>query len=149
MAARKKKTNPVERIPVFDINEWVNTRKKERRSTSDWDDSQIKYSVKKHKSRNDLSVLTIYMKKKIIRMLDGSEKPRIIVMQHRGEGRRIMLTKSINGYRVGQPKTSKLYFIRCNIEYSCKEEKFTGIVDPLFHEKGISSGAIIEFTIQP
>lgn len=146
MAVKKKRFEVVENELEFDINEWKDLRNEKRNRTT-FDDSQIKYVLKKHPKRENVYYLTMYFKKKILKMMDGSSNPRIMVLQHKKEERRILLTKSSNGYKPGMPSKSSSYFIKCNVFLEREPEVMKSVADPVFHEKGISSGSIIEFSI--
>ncbi len=148
-AAKNKPLSVVKDSSEFDINEWMDVKRHALIRNISWDDSQIKYSIKHHKKKPGIVYLSIYFRKKTLKMIDGSHDPRIMVMQNRNDPYRIMMTKSSNGYRVGNPdKQGSINFIKCMIKLPSVDEARAVLVEPIFHEKGFSSGAIIEFKIE-
>jgi hypothetical protein len=150
-AARRKNLTTVKDTPLFDINEWIDTKRQSMVRVGGWNDSEIKYNLKKHPKKEYHFYLTIYFKKKTLMMIDNSKEPRVMIMQHRKDQYRILMTRSTNGYKVNQPsKSIGTYFVRCIVKIAglSMENKITRVIEPVFHEKGISSGSIIEFKIE-
>lgn len=150
-AGRKKQMTIVKDTPLFDINEWIDIKRQELIRAGSWTDSEIKYVIKKHPKKDHCFILTIHFKKKILMMLDNSKDPRIMIMQHKKDDMRILMTRSANGYRTNQPsKKANTYNIKCIVRIPGLSlgDKTTKVIDPIFHEKGFSSGAIIEFKIE-
>ena len=150
-AAKKKHLSSVKDTPLFDINEWLDTKKQSLSRCVSWNDSEIKYTLKKHPKRDNYFFLTVHFKKKLLMMVDNSKEPRIMVMQNRNDPYRIMMTRSTNGYKIAHPTKNKAaYFVRCILKITglSISDKHTHVIEPLFHEKGISSGSIIEFKIE-
>lgn len=132
----------------FNFDEWVNavpTKEKTKRVL--FNENQIRISIKKHKKKENTFIISFAFREKILNLLDNNTNPKIKFFKHKDDDKRILLTRSENGYSVARPGNADYYFIKGNIYSEKSLNECSIIVDPIFHVKGKNSGSVIEVKI--
>ncbi len=138
---------------VFDISEWCDARTftkiAERHGLMD--PNKMRVTLIKNSKKPGVYRINLYFKSKIYKMLDSSMSGKLIVLQHRADPARLLITQSSNGYVVSKATgtATPSWFFGAQVKLENYEfEKFKDICEPIFHEKGVNSGTIIELDLR-
>ena len=148
---RKEIKQMEEQEILFNIDEWISTKpsviKKERKIL--FNDDQIRVSVKNHKKLSDRVWMSFAFRKRILMLLGTGKINKIIVLKHKNDPNRLLLIRSENGYVVNIPDRKRDYFFFKAYIHGSTFPEGIYTVEPIFHEKGINSGSIIEVRLTP
>ena len=113
-----------------------------------FDSSQARIILNRNKKDPKFFNIEIYFRSKMYALMDHTMQHKIMLLQHRQDEKRLILTRSANGYSVYKHKTAQdLFTIKSKIKASFLEDKMIVVREPIFHEKGTNSGAIIEIDL--
>ena len=133
----------------FNFDEWVDASPSVKRiSANSLGENQLRLIVKKHPKKENMYRISFAFREKIKNMLDNRDKAKIIFFKHKDDDRRLLLTRSENGYFASKAKSCKdYYYFKGNLFSTNKLKIGSFSLDPIFHVKGKNSGSIIEVRI--
>lgn len=132
----------------FNFDEWVDAvPKKQKINRTLLGDNEIKLKIKKHHKKEKMYHVYFTFREKILKLLDSSNKPKIIFFKHKDDDKRLLLTRSENGYAVANPNKADYFYFKSLLYSDFGLDEGIFLLDPIFHVKGKNSGSIIEIKI--